>query len=131
MDEKHLTQEQKDDFASIKAKLASAKKEDITPLTEQQIDDAKHSHRCFNYVREFRQIGGKKRYPFYNTGTCGICLDNFNETNELKYNKYQHVIKCGHIFHYSCILEYSTKSPRPHPDYLMCPMCRAIVKFSL
>jgi hypothetical protein len=131
MNEKDLTQKEKDDFASIKAKLNSAKKEDIAPLTEQQLADAEHSQRCLRYVRVFSQIRGKEKYPFYDTDTCGICLDNFNETNKLKYNKYQHVIKCGHIFHYSCILEHSTNSPRPHPDYLSCPMCRAIVKFSL
>ena len=59
--------------------------------------------------------------PIYNTSLdnvdyeCSICLENGTNT----------VLKCGHIYHYKCMLEWVKVCITNKTD-LTCPLCRGI-----
>ena len=55
----------------------------------------------------------------YDTETCYICLENYDETTSLKTK----TTRCGHKFHYDCLKKWEEQS-----DSYFCPCCKQLTK---
>lgn len=71
----------------------------------------KNEKNCFVYPGSLIPIYNS----FNNNDECSICLEIGTDT----------VLKCGHIYHYKCMLEWLKICIQNKTD-LICPYCRAI-----